>query len=645
MKKVTASWIGLVLLGVIVVVVNGISRVAFGGLYWDLTDEGLYTLSKGTKNIIHNLESPVVLRYYFSKSDTVNYPALRLYGSRIADLLREYERSSAGRVKVEIYDPRPDTEEEDWAQKYGITPMALPSGEKIFIGLAGTNSRGDEQVIPVFNIAKQESLEYDVTNLLYSLTIAKRRVIGILSPLPIEGSPSQMPPELGGTPTQNPWMFPQELKNTADVRFIKTDAEKIDDDVDVLMVIHPKGFNDKLTYAIDQFVLRGGRLFLAVDPYCQADQPKQDPSNPMAGMLQPRNSNLEVLLKHWGVELIDKKVVGDAELATKVNQGRGGAVQDFVLFLSLRPVAGQPIDVVNKSEIITAGLDSIVFPWAGALKISKQDGLETEVLLASTKQSELVDENLFRFNGGDPQGLLRSYVPGNEQYPLAVRIRGNATTAFPNGAPAGNVQEPKPEMSAPGQPLTKSVGAINVVVVADVDFMTDPYSVSVTDLFGTKIASRINDNMLLVQNIVENLGGSDDLISLRSRGVFTRPFIKVQEIERQAAAKWQVEEQRLQAQLQAANQRLSQLQAGSAAKNGEKDQVFSDAVLEEIKKFRNERAEAQERLRQVRRNLRADKERLGEVLFLLNTFLVPLLLVVGAIVLYVKREKERRVAR
>lgn len=638
MRKSFLSISGIIVLGVIVLLINGISKQLFHHAYYDLTQDKLYSLSNGTKNILRSISDPITLKFYFSRTDSAKYPGLKLYGDRIADLLREYERLSNGNIKLESYDPRPDSDDEDWAQKYGLSPLPIRTGEQIFIGLAAVNASGSEEVIPLFDLRRQEFLEYDITKIIYSLNIGKKPVVAILSSLDLEGQ--AQPGRFGQQEESDGWFFVSQIAQVGDIRQLKGDISNVEADVNVLLLVHPKNLSEQTLYAIDQYVMRGGKLVVLEDPFCQADQPKKDPQNPMAGAMEDRSSSLNKLTSKWGVELIEKKVVGDLGRAAKIDAGRGDAYKMFILWPNLRK------EDFNQNDVVTSSLENILLPWPGALKVSNVEGATVETLLKSSKESELAEETSYRFDGGDPDALLRNFFSKNEEYPFAVRVRGKLKSNYPNGKPAeqkdANVQQTS--TSANAEHLVESKGMSNVIVVADVDFLSDRFSIAAQSILGTRLVSLLNDNLAFVQNSVENFLGSDDLISIRSRGQFTRTFSRVDAMEKVAQQRWQQEEMLLQAKLNGANQRLSQLQAASGGQAGEK-QVITKAVLEEIKKFRDERKDAQQRLREVRRNLRQDIERLGEILFLVNTFLVPLLLIIATLSFFrTRREPKRRKA-
>ncbi len=634
MNRSFLSGSSILLLVVIFIAVNGISDKILNRFHVDLTQEGLYTLSKGSREILSGLGQPVSLKLYYSKTEGDKFPIVKLYGTRISDLLKEYQRKSGGMITVEVFDPRPDSEDEEWADKYGITPMDLPSGERIYLGLVAVNSEGTEDVIPVFNLGRQEFLEYDITKLIYSLSSGSQAVIGVLSSLPVvEGSmPAMQNPFQPPQPKDKPWIFANQLSKLAEVRNLPLMITHIPDEITTLFVIHPRGLSEETVYAIDQYVMKGGNVFIAVDPFCMSDAPNADPSNPMANFTHDRSSHLNDLTAAWGVSLKEGKVVTDVRLATLVAT-QPNQQENFIAWLSIGQSRGKGAELLSSEDVITNGLDSVMIPWSGVLELEARDGIEQLVLLKTTSDAMLFEEKDIRIMAEDPKGLLKKYQPGGTSYPIAVKLSGTFPSSF--SSKPGSEETP---VSTESGHFPRSIKPASVVIIADVDFMADAYSAMTQRFFGAEIVTLLNDNINLVSNIAENLYGNNDLISLRSRGRFTRPFTKVQEIETTAQQKYQNEEQRFQAALNQANQRLSELQSGVQGKGSEAT-IMNKALLSEIESLREEKRIVQQRLREVRRALREDKERLGNVLFVGNTFFVPLVLILIAILYSFRRKK------
>lgn len=624
MKKSLSLAAALVIIFTIFVFANMLFGSVFKTVRFDLTEENIYSLSKGTKNILNNLEDQITLRYYYSKTEAVAIPFIQNYAERVEDLLREYELSSNGKIVLEVYDPRPDTEEQEWAEKFGIQPVPIQNNVSLYFGLAGTNERGDEGVIAYFDPNREEFLEYDITRLIYNLSHPDKQKLGIISSLPLQGS---FDPQKGMQP---PWIFINELSQSYEIENLETDVKKIPESVEVLLLVHPKKLPDVTLFAIDQFVLRGGRLLVFVDPHCEMDEPKQDPSKP--GMPASRFSNLEKLFKAWGVEMVKSKVAADKELATTVNTGRDTI--PYIVWLNLTE------DNIDRKDIITGQLENLLLPSPGVLKTNKTEGVTYTPLLQTTKTASTIEAMTLNFS--PPDMLAQRFTPGDEALTLSLRVEGKFKTAFPDGKPAPKKEEKdkedkKEEETTKNKPLKESQQETNILIVADVDLLADRFSVQVQNIFGQRLAIPLNDNLNFIANSVENLSGSNDLISIRSRGKFIHPFTKVQEIEKAAEAKWKDEEKRLQDKVNEINKRLQEIQRPGKESNR---QIINQAIQDEITKYRIEKSNAQKKLREVRRNLRQDKEALGNWLFLINAFLIPLLICCVGIVVYISKKRK-----
>ncbi|MBP9838960.1 MAG: GldG family protein, partial [Proteobacteria bacterium] len=271
MQKSAQSYLGIVILGLLLLLINSVSDAVFGRFYLDLTEDRLYTLSSGSRNIIKQIPDVITLKAYISKTDAAKYPAIKMYGDRIINLLKEYQRVAQGKIKLELYDPRPDTDEETWAQKFGITPLAFTETEKMYFGLVAINGQGDEELLPVFSLTRQEYLEYDISRAISTLSIGSKPVIGLLSSLKMSGTNPALAQM--GQPAESEWVFLNQLSKFGEVETLPTEVSSIDPKIKVLLLVHPKKLSQTTLYAIDQFVLRGGNLFVAIDPYCGADQP------------------------------------------------------------------------------------------------------------------------------------------------------------------------------------------------------------------------------------------------------------------------------------------------------------------------------------------------------------------------------------
>jgi len=403
---------GLVLILFILVLVNLIfSRV---NLRWDSTQDKLYSLSEGTEKILSDLNQDVTIKVFYTK-DNVNTPApIKIYSQRVLDFLREYENYSKGKVTLEIYNTRSDSDEEDWAAKYGIQGIQLPTGEKIYLGLVAV-AADQEETIPMMDPSREEHLEYDMTRIISRVQSAEKRKIGIISGLPVFGQPPMAFNIQQQTQGSEPWMFVTELKKTYDVEEIATTAEKIDDNIDLLMIVYPKNLSETLQYAVDQYVLKGGKTMVFADPFCVSDS-SQDPS---------KAASLDKLFTAWGVKMETGKMLVDFDNPTRV-RNQQNQIEDSPLWVSM----GE--DAFNTKDITTAKLEGMLFPVIGVIEQIPESKFEYESLLKSSSNSSLADTMQIRF-GSDM--LRRNFKSDNQKYDLAVRIQGTFKSAFPEGKP------------------------------------------------------------------------------------------------------------------------------------------------------------------------------------------------------------------
>jgi ABC-type uncharacterized transport system involved in gliding motility auxiliary subunit len=614
------SFGGIALAVVLLFTANILIDIIFRSARLDLTEDHLYTLSKGTTNIINGLDEPVTLRFYFSEKLANSVPSLMNYGRQVRELLEQYASDSNGKVKLIVLDPEPFSDVEDQAVEYGLKGVPVDNADSTaYFGLVGTNSTDDKQVIPFFQMNKEASLEYDVTRLIYKLSNKKQEVVGLLSTLPIEGGGPANP--MLGMQSQPEWMVVSQMKQMFDVRTLHKDITKIPKDVKVLMLVHPKGLSDKTLFAIDQFVLGGGRVLVFVDPLSESEQVPRDPKNPMAAAMADKSSNLPKLFNQWGLKLAKGQLAGDIETASRVSMTQGMRPQavNYVLWMQLQK------NNIDHNDFVTGGLNQITMASSGYLQ--PESGAKTHftplIQTGDKAMSIPVARAQFRPN---PVGLLNSYHPGGKKLTLAARITGPVTTAFPNGDPDGSK----------GNWLKKSKDNINVIVVADTDMLEDRFWVSVQNFFGQRVAIPRANNGAFVVNAIENLSGSNDLISLRSRGDFSRPFLKVKEIQSQAEKSFRDKEKELQQKLRDTERKLSALQRQKGSNDAT---ILSPEQAQEIKKFREQRLKTRKELRNVQHELRKNIESLGTTLKFVNIALIPILIILFAIGLAAYRHK------
>lgn len=633
---------GIGIAAALLISLNVLSYAGLRAQRLDLTEDGLYTLSDGSRAVLSELDEPITLRLYFSKKLSREFPPFSAYARRVEELLGEYASRSGGHLRVVVSDPEPFTEVEDEAMRYGLRGVPLPGGAGTFyFGLAGTNSVGDTETLPFFHPDKETFLEYDLSRLVYRLAHTDRPQVGVLSSLPIEG---EMPnPMMGMREMPQPWIFMDQVRQLYETQTLQPNLTEIPADVDILLVVHPKALPDAALYAIDQYVLKGGKLLCFVDPHCEADVPPQDPSNPMAGMMAPRGSTLGPLFEAWGVKLVEGQLAGDLKSALQVTAGRSGREEpvSYVIWLGLDR------ESLSDAEVVTDGLSSLIVKSAGILEPVAGATTEVTPLIRTSAESEQVPVSSVQF-GPDPAGLLTTYFnsdkPHREQrFTLAARIGGTALSAYPEGRPTA---EPTPEEGevppAPEGPhWAQSEGPISVILVADCDLLQDGSWAQAMRLAGQRLVTKISDNGDLVINALDFLGGSTDLISLRGRGGTARPFEVVQELQRKAESAYRTEEKRLMDEQARVEQELNRL---LTQQDGASEVLITPEMEQQIDLLREEQAQTHANLRAVRRELNRDVESLGARLKWLNIALIPLLVGLSAVGLATARGRRARSA-
>jgi ABC-type uncharacterized transport system involved in gliding motility auxiliary subunit len=615
------SRLGLIILALAFVAGVSLVNRVFHGVQVDLTENRLYTLSEGTGKILGKIAEPVHIYLFWSDKATTNIPAIRTYAGRVREMLEAFAARSEGKLVLQVIDPLPFSEEEDRASGFGLRPINVGnSTDPIYLGVAGTNSVGDDDIIPFLDPAKEAFLEYDLAKLVHTLANPKKPVIGLLAGLPLEGQFNPMARQ----PAQ-PWVIAEQMRQLFEVRTLDAGIEAIADDIKVLMVVHPRQLPDTTLYAIDQFVLRGGRALFFVDPFSEVDP--GDPGDPSGGT---RSSNLNRLLDAWGIHVDDSTVVADDRYAMTVGLGADSRPVRHLGVPGIEPAAMSPDD------IITGSLNLMIFAFPGHISRSEDASAEMQPLIESSELAGLIPTTQLAVMS-DPEMLRSGFEATGKRYVLAARISGRVPSAFPGGLPA-------PPGSAPGVPaahLASAAEPINVVLVADTDMLADQLWVQSQDFFGQRVHTAFANNGDFVINALDNLLGSGDLISIRSRATFQRPFTRVQDLRREADARFRSAEQRLQAELQDTENRLAELQASRADQGA---QILSPEQQAEIERFQDRRLQLRKELRQVQRDLDREIERLGSLLKILNITVLPLVVTVAGLLLVVLRRRRQRQA-
>lgn len=639
LSRRSAAAIGLISAAVLFVSANVIANRTLATTRIDLTENKLYTLSPGTLATIAKIKEPLVLRFYYSKKLGDEIPSYGVYAQRVRELLEQYAAVSKGKIELHELDPKPFSAVEDRAVAFGLQGVPLDQGgEQVYFGLAATNSTDDQQIIPFFQPQRERLLEYDITKLIHSLAFPKKPVVGLITDLPLEGD---VMAAMRGRP-MIPYAVISQIKPLYVIKDLSDDVDKIPSDIDVLMIAHPQHLSKKALYAIDQYVLKGGKALIFVDPHSETQQMHPSRLNPPGS---PLNSNLNTLFKSWGVEMVPKMVAGDLRAARRVNAGTDKHVvaMDYVAWLSLDK------SDLNRNNLITADLSHINMASAGILDPLKGAKTKFTPLISTSKDS--MEIPVAKVQGmPDVGALLRNFKSDNKRLVLAAQVTGPATTAFPDGPPktktakndkksdAGNSTDAKAAGTKAAPEVKTAVKPIDVVLVADTDILEDRFWVQTQDFFGQKVTIPVANNGDFVANAIGVLSGGDDLISLRSRGTSARPFELINNIQRAADARYQATEQDLETKLKDTQEKIKQLRSqgghGGVALAAEQEKTLEN--------FRVDMVKIREQLRRVQLALREDIDRLQAWTEFFDIALVPILVGLTAMILGILRLRRRK---
>jgi ABC-type uncharacterized transport system involved in gliding motility auxiliary subunit len=651
----TIAVVSLVLLAVLLVAVNALSGRVSRGTALDFTEYKLFTLSDSTRRVLTSIDEPITLKLYYSRKLGEAAPTFIPYITRVRELLERYRNIAGGKIRLEILNPEPFSTTEDEAVRAGLqaVPLSSRSDEKGYFGLVGTNSTDDELTIGFFHPNREAFLEYDVTRIIERLSKPKKKVIGLMTNLRLSHPAARR--GMWGTP----WVVLSQLSERFKVQQVSVKAKEIDKDIDVLMVVHPKHPSPQTLYAIDQFIMRGGKAIFFIDPHAETDTgggrfglPNLDTGSSLPKVMEP-----------WGIKVLPNKVVGDPTSAVRVQfpspDGRGTQIVEHLAWMAL---TGRNM---NRDDIVTAELRQLYIASPGVIvrdQKTKSKVTMTPLLITSPQAME-IDANKLRFRPNLPQ-LVADYKAGGRVLVLAARLRGPAVSAFPKGPPPekpkkgakakkgdkaktgdktkkGDKTAAKPAEKKKPKPkhLAKSVGPINVIVIADTDIMDDKFWISRQRVYGRQVAVAAADNGAFIINAVDNLAGGKGLIGLRSRGQASRPFTLVQEIQRKASVRLRAKEQGLVKKLAETRKKLSALQS-KTDKTGQT--ILSTAQVKAIEQFRVEIIKTRGELRAVQHAMRSDIDRLERRIQFYTIAAVPLAIAIIAVIMGLVRRRRRR---
>jgi ABC-type uncharacterized transport system involved in gliding motility auxiliary subunit len=607
-KKSIYSFGSLALLLVLFVVLSMLSSNVLRGLRFDLTENGLYTLSEGTRNILDELQEPVTVYLFFSEEASRDLPQVRSYAERVDELVAEFANHGKGKLILKRIDPAPFSEQEDQAAAFGLQAVPVgASGETLYLGLAGSNSLDDVQTMPFLQPSKEQFLEYDLAKMVSSLGNPERKTIGLLSSLSMEAAYEPMTQS-----ARDAWVVYEQFSQLFAIERIDADSGSLPEGLDVLLLVHPKDLDEGMLYQVEQFVLGGGHLIAFLDPFAESD--RGNPNDPMAQMQAGSASSLGPLLEAWGVSWDPARVIGDMQYGVGTTRAR------HIGILSV------PADGLNDEDIVSADLEIVNFSSTGWFSPVEGAGTAFEPLVSSSENAAPMDSSRLRFLT-NPADLMTDFNPTGERYALAARITGPAAAsiAAPEGVGESHIADSGDE-------------GINVLLFADTDLLTDRLWVQKQDFLGQSLVTSFADNGSLAVNAVDNMLGNRDLISIRTRASSGRPFDRVEEIRVAAERSYRATEERLQMELQDTEAKLADLQAAK----GEGDMlVISEEQQQEIQRFMDRKLEIRRELRQVQHDLQSDIDRLGTRLKLVNIGLIPVLVMVAALVYGLRRKKRR----
>jgi len=623
---------------------------ALTGVRVDLTQDKLFTLSEGTRNILKSLNRPVTLKLYYSRQLGEAAPPFGLHAIRVRDILKEFASVSAGNLTIVEQDPEPFSEIEDTAVEAGLQGIPLDeSGEKVYFGMIG--EAGDAKgIIPMFQIDRDRFLEYDLARMVSKLQNPDTARIGVWTSAPMFGD---MTARMRGAQTE-PWAVIRQMQGNFAVRQLVL-PEQLGEDVDLLILAHAAHLNDQELYAIDQYLMRGGRAVIFVDPYNEGAASRRFTVGAV-----PESSNLKKLFEAWGVSVTENKLAADMSLARLVNAGSEQQIvpAPYVTWLQLGA------DSISNTDLVTSNLNRLNLASAGAISLKDGAQLKGEPLLWTTTNSQLVDVKNISGQRPDIRGMVERFKASGEKQVLAMRLTGSVKSAFPEGPPKDRKPEKKEEPASdsgnstnkkasqgkveeekvkPKSHVAESQEPLNLIVVADTDMLSNVFWVQMRQFYGRRFTTPVANNGDFVLNAVENLSGSSDLIGLRSRGSAHRPFTKIEEMQEAAQEQFKSEEQRLMRQLEETEKKLLTLQGGPQPGEGaDAAKTLTEEQKAEVRKFTDELLVTRKALRQVRHDLRKDIDSLRNRLSFLNIALVPFLVTIAAAGLGAARVRRRK---
>jgi ABC-type uncharacterized transport system involved in gliding motility auxiliary subunit len=596
-------------------------------LRYDATAEKVYTLSAGTKALLAKVTEPTTLDLYFTRGTTGQFVEYKNFAERVHEMLRQYARASNGKVRLNLIDPEPDTPEEEKATAAGIEKQTLPGGTTFYFGLVATQA-DQQKVIGALTPQREQYLEYDVSELIYSVGQAEKKRLGLITSLPLQGSPGMGMMGQEGTESQ---FVIGEWEATYKIVPIEATAAQIPADIDVLAVVHPQNLSPKLQFSIDQFLLSGKPVFIAVDPSSAYFKRQGGQAAMFGGPTPGASSDLPALFSGWGIAYDSQKVVGDAENAEEVEL-RDQSTMRYPVWINLGP------ESFNPKALPTAQLQSALFIEAGSVGLRPGSTLTFTPLVETGPKGGEIASAALQF--AQPEDVARQLTASGKRT-IAALVSGRFPSAFPNGAPkdaepADAKKDDKAKPAKAPEALKQSKDTSLLIVVADTDWLLDDYSVHKGSFMGQQAAQAINDNLAFAANSLDFLSGSRDLLSIRGKGSSVRRFTVVQRMEAEATEKYKQKLTELEARINEIQAKIAQIQ-GEKADTGKL--LASPEATRAIEDFQKQYAAMKAERRGIRLSLRKGIDALENELLVLNLVASPVL--VCAVGLWYARRRRR----
>ena len=586
----------------------------------DLTTDKLYTVSENTKSIIKNLSEPINIKLFFSNSLSKELSQIRDYEKRVRELLISYKKISNKNITVEIIDPRPFTDQEDLANVYGIQGLQLnEEGERFYFGAVFSNSVDDTTVIPFFELDREQFLEYDLTKTIYNLANTTKPNIGLISGLPLVGRVNN---SQGNAQYERPFFIYQTLSEFFNVIDLSLEVSEIPQNVDQLLIVHPKNLSDVTLYAIDQFVMTGKGVTIFTDPFSEFDNNLSKPESEK----DFSNSNLSRLFTSWGFDMKPGMVIGDIVNGRKVSLGPSNdqKIVTYVLWLAIQQ------NLLSNTDIITSNLDYIFLKSAGSIEnLNTNSSLVIEPLIRTSKESMLIERYKMQFRA-DPEQLLKDFESQDKSYIIGARIKGELDSAF--------TMEDIKKIELDTKQHINNIKDANIILFADTDLLSDNTWISEQDMFGRNSITPIADNGRMVVNSIESMSGGRNLIGLRGRGSSNRPFLVIEDLQKKAELSFREKQISLQNELQGTEDKLKEIQSNQLDSSESKTSEQNKAIEE----FQRKILSIRKQLRDVQRQLNADIERLENNIKILNIWTMPLIVIILYFFIKVFTEKRRK---